>query len=123
MCRITAWCIPKPLVLPPLLAAPLVPLRNMGVLSPFNAFLIMQGMETLSLRMERHCDNRENLLSFCKRTTGEWVQYAGLPNHPDHALAREYMGGKPSSIMCFGNKGGQAAGAKFIDALAVFTDW
>ncbi len=99
-----------------------VPLRNMGAaLSPFNAFLIMQGMETLSLRMERHCENAQKVAEFLQaHELVEWVQYAGLPNHPDHALAQKYMGGKPSSIMCFGIKGGQAAGAKFIDALQLF---
>ena len=96
-----------------------VPLRNMGAaLSPFNAFLIMQGMETLSVRMERHCENAQKVAEFLDaHEQVEWVQYAGLPSHPDHALAQKYMGGKPSSILCFGIKGGQAAGAKFIDAL------
>ena len=99
-----------------------VPLRNMGAaLSPFNAFLIMQGMETLSLRMERHCENAQKVAEFlAAHEQVEWVQYAGLPSHPDHALAQKYMGGKPSSILCFGIKGGQAAGAKFIDALQLF---
>ena len=99
-----------------------VPLRNMGAaLSPFNAFLIMQGMETLSLRMERHCENAQKVAEFLDaHEQVEWVQYAGLPSHPDHALAQKYMGGKPSSILCFGIKGGQAAGAKFIDALQLF---
>ena len=96
-----------------------VPLRNMGAaLSPFNAFLIMQGMETLSLRMERHCENAQKDAEFLDaHEQVEWVQYAGLRSHPDHALTQKYMGGKPSSILCFGIKGGQAAGAKFIDAL------
>jgi len=96
-----------------------VPLRNMGAaLSPFNAFLIMQGIETLSLRMERHCENAQKVAEFLDaHEQVEWVQYAGLPSHPDHALAQKYMGGKPSSILCFGIKGGEAAGAKFIDAL------
>ncbi len=99
-----------------------VPLRNMGAaLSPFNAFLIMQGMETLSLRMERHCENAQKVAEFlAAHEQVEWVQYAGLPSHPDHALAQKYMGGKPSSILCFGIKGGQATGAKFIDALQLF---
>ncbi|WP_205341186.1 bifunctional O-acetylhomoserine aminocarboxypropyltransferase/cysteine synthase [Denitrificimonas caeni] len=99
-----------------------VPLRNMGAaLSPFNAFLIMQGMETLSLRMERHCENAQKVAEFLEaHPQVAWVQYAGLPNHPDHALAQKYMGGKPSSILCFGIHGGQAAGAKFIDALQMF---
>ena len=99
-----------------------VPLRNMGAaLSPFNAFLIMQGMETLSLRMERHCENAQKVAEFLDaHPQVAWVQYAGLPTHPDHALAQKYMGGKPSSILCFGIHGGQAAGAKFIDALQMF---
>ena len=96
-----------------------VPLRNMGAaLSPFNAFLIMQGMETLSLRMERHCENAQKVAEFLKaHPQVEWVNYAGLPDHPEHELAKKYYNGKPSAILCFGIKGGQAAGAKFIDAL------
>lgn len=96
-----------------------VPLRNMGAaLSPFNAFLIMQGMETLSLRMERHCENAQKVAEFLDaHELVEWVNYAGLPSHPDHAMAQKYMGGKPSAIMSFGIKGGEAAGIKFIDAL------
>lgn len=96
-----------------------VPLRNMGAaLSPFNAFLIMQGMETLSLRMERHCENAQKVAEFLDaHEQVAWVNYAGLPSHPDHAMAQKYMGGKPSAIMSFGIKGGEAAGVKFIDAL------
>ncbi len=96
-----------------------VPLRNMGAaLSPFNAFQIMQGMETLALRMERHCENAQKVAEFLKaHPQVEWVNYAGLPDHPEHALAQKYYNGKPSAILCFGIKGGQEAGAKFIDAL------
>lgn len=96
-----------------------VPLRNMGAaLSPFNAFLIMQGMETLSLRMERHCENAQKVAEFLEaHEQVAWVNYAGLASHPDHAMAQKYMGGKPSAIMSFGIKGGEAAGIKFIDAL------
>lgn len=96
-----------------------VPLRNMGAaLSPFNAFLIMQGMETLSLRMERHCENAQKVAEFLEaHEQVAWVNYAGLPSHPDHAMAQKYMDGKPSAIMSFGIKGGEAAGIKFIDAL------
>src|SRR5690554_5084760 len=72
-----------------------VPLRNTGsALSPFNAFLIMQGMETLSLRMERHCENAQKVAEFlASHDEVAWVQFAGLPSHPDHALAQKYMGG------------------------------
>lgn len=96
-----------------------VPLRNTGAaLSPFNAFLVLQGIETLPLRMERHT---ENALKVAKFLAGHeqvsWVQYAGLESHPDHTTAKKYMGGKPASILSFGIKGGAAAGARFIDAL------
>jgi len=96
-----------------------VPLRNMGAaLSPFNAFMILQGMETLALRMERHCDNAIAVARYLKdHVQVVWVQYAGLEDHPEHALAQRYMGGKPASVLSFGIKGGQEAGARFIDAL------
>lgn len=96
-----------------------VPLRNTGAaLSPFNAFNIMQGLETLALRMERHC---ENALKVARYLAGhkqvEWVKYAGLESSPHHALCKKITGGKASGILSFGIKGGEAAGAKFIDAL------
>lgn len=96
-----------------------VPLRNTGAaLSPFNAFLILQGIETLSLRMERHTENALKVAQFLQQHSQvSWVKYAGLPDHPEHALAQKYMGGKPASILSFGIKGGSAAGAQFIDAL------
>lgn len=98
-----------------------VPLRNTGAaLSPFNAFLILQGIETLPLRMERHTENALKVAQLLKNHPQvSWVQYAGLPDHPEHALAKKYMdmGGLPASILSFGIKGGSAAGARFIDAL------
>ncbi len=96
-----------------------VPLRNTGAaLSPFNAFLVLQGIETLALRMERHCDNAQKVAEFLKQHPQvSWVQYAGLADHPEHALAQKYMNGKPAAILSFGIKGGYAAGARFIDAL------
>ncbi len=99
-----------------------VPLRNTGsALSPFNAFLIMQGMETLSLRMERHT---ENALAVAKYLEGhdavEWVSYAGLESSPYYDLAQKYTGGRPSGLMTFGIKGGFDAGVKFYDALQIF---
>ncbi len=99
-----------------------VPLRNTGsALSPFNAFQLLQGIETLPLRMERHC---ENALAVAKHLEGhdavEWVSYAGLPNHPHHALAEKYMGGYASGILTFGVKGGYDAGVRFYDALKLF---
>ena len=96
-----------------------VPLRNTGAaLSPFNAFLILQGLETLALRMERHTEHALKVARYLQaHEQVAWVKYAGLPDHPEHELAQRYTGGKPASILSFGIKGGQAAGARFIDAL------
>ncbi|MBU0900457.1 MAG: bifunctional O-acetylhomoserine aminocarboxypropyltransferase/cysteine synthase [Gammaproteobacteria bacterium] len=96
-----------------------VPLRNTGAaLSPFNAFLILQGLETLALRMERHCENALKVAHYLQNHPQvAWVKYAGLPDHPEHALAQKYCAGKPASILSFGIVGGQEAGARFIDAL------
>ena len=96
-----------------------VPLRNTGAaLAPFNAFLILQGIETLPLRMERHCDNTQAVAEYLEgHKHVAWVKYAGLPSSPYHALAQKYMGGKASGILSFGIKGGFAAGEKFLDAL------
>ena len=96
-----------------------VPLRNTGAaLSPFNAFLILQGLETLALRMERHTENALKVAHYLQgHEQVAWVKYAGLPDHPEHALALRYTEGKPASILSFGIKGGQEAGARFIDAL------
>lgn len=99
--------------------ARVVPLRNMGAaLSAQSAWNLMQGLETLSLRMERICDNTQKVAEYLKQHEQvSWVNYAGLPDHKDHALAKEYMGGKASGILSFGIKGGREAGAKFYDAL------
>ena len=103
--------------------ARVVPLRNMGAaISPFNAFLILQGIETLALRMDRICDNT---LAVAQHLRGhpkvEWVNYAGLGDHPDHALVRRLMGGRASGLLTFGVEGGRAAGERFLDALKLFT--
>ena len=99
-----------------------VPLRNTGsALSPMNAFLLLQGLETLALRMERHVDNAQAVAQYLqKHPKVAWVSYAGLPDHPHHALAQKYMGGKPSSILSFGLKEGYEAGVRFYDALQIF---
>ena len=96
-----------------------VPLRNTGsALSPFNSFLIMQGLETLALRMERHCDNAQKVAQFLQdHPAVEWVNYAGLANSPYKATCDKICDGKASGILSFGIKGGREAGAKFIDAL------
>ncbi|MBG6027914.1 bifunctional O-acetylhomoserine aminocarboxypropyltransferase/cysteine synthase [Proteus columbae] len=95
------------------------PLRGTGAaLSPFNAFLILQGLETLALRMDRHTENAQKVAEYLQNHPQvAWVKYAGLSNHPEHALAVRYMSGKPAGILSFGIKGGAEAGAKFIDAL------
>ncbi len=103
--------------------ARVAPLRNTGAaLSPLNAFSIMQGMQTLSLRMERHVQNTQAVAEYLQQHDKvAWVKYAGLPDHPEHALAQKYMQGTPSGILTFGVKGGRAAGARFIDALNLIT--
>jgi len=96
-----------------------VPLRNMGAaLSPFNAFQILQGIETLALRMDRHCENAQKVAEYLSsHDQVEWVSYAGLSSHSDNVLVKRQLGGKASGILSFGIKGGEEAGAKFIDAL------
>ncbi|MAM72039.1 MAG: O-acetylhomoserine aminocarboxypropyltransferase [Gammaproteobacteria bacterium] len=96
-----------------------VPLRNTGAaLSPMNAFLIMQGLETLGLRMERHCENAQKVAEYLEgHEQIEWVSYAGLKSSPYYDVCQKVVGGRPSGILSFGIKGGEAAGAKFIDAL------
>ncbi|PZA01145.1 bifunctional O-acetylhomoserine aminocarboxypropyltransferase/cysteine synthase [Gammaproteobacteria bacterium 2W06] len=96
------------------------PLRNMGAaLSPMNAFLLMQGIETVPLRMARHGENAIALAEHLKAHPGvTWVKYAGLPDSPYYSLVQKYMGGNNAGgILSFGIKGGEEAGAKFIDAL------
>ena len=97
----------------------LIPLRNMGAaLSPFNSFLVLQGLETLPLRMERHCENAQKVAEFLQgHDQATWVEFAGLEDHPHHARVQRYMDGKASSIMSFGIKGGAEVGGRFIDAL------
>lgn len=103
--------------------ARVVPLRNTGsAISPFNSFLVMQGIETLPVRMDRHCENAmavANYLTDHKKV--EWVNYAGLPDHEDHKLLQKYCAGKAAGILSFGIKGGLEAGTRFIDALNLIT--
>lgn len=99
-----------------------VPLRNTGsALSPMNAFMLMQGLETLPLRMERHVENALKVAEYLKgHEKVSWVSYAGLPESEHHALAQKYMKGKPSAILSFGLKDGYDAGVRFYDALGLF---
>ena len=99
-----------------------VPLRNTGsAISPMNSFLILQGMQTLPLRMERHCDNALAVAKYLQEHPGvKWVNFAGLPDSKYYDLALKYTGGKPSALLTFGIKGGFDAGVKFYDALELF---
>ena len=103
--------------------ARVVPLRNMGAaISPFNVFLILQGIETLALRMDRITANARKVAEYLKsHAKVKWVNYAGLPDHKDNALAQKYMGGRPSGILTFGVQGGVEGGTRFQDALKLFT--
>lgn len=99
--------------------ARVVPLRNMGAaISPFNSFLILQGIETLPVRMDRHCENALAVANYLQsHPQVEWVRYAGLEGSQDKPLVDKYMGGRASSILSFGITGGKEAGGRFIDAL------
>jgi len=96
-----------------------VPLRNTGAaISPMNAFQILQGLETLCLRMERHCENAEQLAEYLlSHPKVEWVNYAALETSPYNATCQKICQGKASGILSFGIKGGIESGTKFIDAL------
>jgi O-acetylhomoserine (thiol)-lyase len=105
--------------------ARVVPLRNMGAaLSAMAAFQLLQGIETLALRMDRICDNALKVAQFLQtHAKVSWVNYAGLSDHADHALAQKYMAGRASGIISFGLKASDSleAGARFQDALKLFT--
>ncbi|MEY4754391.1 MAG: hypothetical protein RJA44_2066, partial [Pseudomonadota bacterium] len=103
--------------------ARVVPLRNMGAaLSPFNAFMILQGIETVALRMDRICANTQAVAQYLQQHPKvKWVNYAGLPGHADHELVQRTMGGRASGILTFGVEGGREGGARFQDALKLVT--
>jgi O-acetylhomoserine (thiol)-lyase len=103
--------------------ARVVPLRNMGAaLSPFNAFLILQGIETLAVRMDRICTNALKVAQHLQsHPRVRWVNYAGLPDSPSKPLVDRYMGGRASGILTFGVDGGREAGARVQDAFKLFT--
>jgi len=98
-------------------------LRDLGpALSPFNAFLVLQGVETLSLRVQRHSDNALKVAQFLeKHPAVMWVNYPGLPSHPTHALAKKYLQHGFGAILGFGIKGGLEAGIKFINAVKLLS--
>jgi O-acetylhomoserine (thiol)-lyase len=98
-------------------------LRDLGAaLSPFNSFLLLQGIETLGLRMERHSSNALAVARFLsEHAKVSWVRYPGLPNHPSYALAKKYLPKGQSGILGFGVKGGRSAGKAFIENLQLFS--
>tara|TARA_B100000965_G_scaffold284790_1_gene242713 strand:- start:1951 stop:3246 length:1296 start_codon:yes stop_codon:yes gene_type:complete len=106
-----------------IVAARTVALRNMGAaISPFNSFLILQGIESLAVRMDRHCENAVKTSNFLlKHPNVTWVNYPGIPSSPDYPLVKKLMNGKASSVLSFGIKGGRVNGGKFIDNLNLIT--
>jgi O-acetylhomoserine (thiol)-lyase len=93
-----------------------------AVLSPLSAFLLLQGVETVALRVQRHVENARSVAEFLRdHRRVAWVKYAGFPDSPYHALANKYLGGKPCSLMAFGIHGGFPAAVKFHDALKLVT--
>ena len=98
-------------------------MRDMGsCISPFNAWQILQGIETLPLRMKAHCENALKVAQFLSSHPGvEWVNYPGLPSHPSHENAKKYLDGGFGGIIGFGVKGGREAGAKVIDKVKIFS--
>jgi O-acetylhomoserine (thiol)-lyase len=98
-------------------------LRDFGpALSPFNSFLFIQGVETLSVRLDRHCQNALGVARFLsEHPKVDWVNYPGLPSHPSYELAQKYLPKGQGALIGFGIKGGKAAGRKFIDSLQLFS--
>jgi O-acetylhomoserine (thiol)-lyase len=101
----------------------LVPLRNLGAcISPDNAWIFLQGLETLPLRMQRHCENAAAVAGFLKaHPKAQWVRYPGLPDDPTYPLASKYLKNGFGGMVVFGIKGGLAAGKKFVDSLQLFS--
>lgn len=100
----------------------LVPLRNLGAcISPDNAWNFIQGIETLPLRMERHCENAQKVAEYLEESPQvDWVSYPGLASHPDHALAKQQLQNGFGGVVIFGIKGGKDAGRAFIEKLHIF---
>jgi O-acetylhomoserine (thiol)-lyase len=100
-----------------------VPLRNLGAcISPDNAWIFLQGIETLPLRMQRHCDNALAVARFLKKhPTVQWVRYPGLEDDPTYAVARRYLTKGFGGMVVFGIRGGRAAAEAFINSLKLFS--
>ena len=116
--------LPEPLApLAYILRMRTVPLRNLGAcISPDNAWIFLQGIETLPLRMERHCENALAVARHLKEHDAvEWVRYPGMADDPQYELNKKYLVGKGGSMVVFGIKGGAESGSKFIDSLELFS--
>ena len=100
-----------------------IPLRNLGAaISPDNAWNFLQGIETLSLRMERHCENNRKVAEYLSNHKSvDWVRYPGLTNDSEYDLNKKYLRGKGGPLVVFGIKGGSESGRKFIDSLELFS--
>lgn len=100
-----------------------IPLRNLGAcISPDNAWMFLQGIETLPLRMERHCQNALAVARFLQSHSAvEWIRFPGLPDDSNYAKAQKYLGGRGGSMVVFGIRGGAAAGSRFIESLKLFS--
>lgn len=98
-------------------------LRDLGAaISPFNSWLLLQGLETLHLRLERHSQNALKVAQYLEAHENvEWVSYAGLPSHPSYTLAQKYLPKGQGAILTFGIKGGAAAGVKLIENVKLFS--
>ena len=99
-----------------------IQLRNTGAtLSPFNAFLLLQGLETMAVRLDRHEANARAIAAYLAADPRvEWVSFAGFPDHPHHHLVQRYLSGRVPSIITFGAAGGYEAGLAFFDSLQLF---
>jgi O-acetylhomoserine (thiol)-lyase len=119
-----AYDLPEPLApVAYIIRMRVIPMRNLGAcLSPDNAWIFAQGLETLPLRMDRHCSNALQVAQYLKgHKKVEWVRYPGLPGDPAHALNDKYLSGMGGAMVVFGIKGGKAAGTKFIEGLELFS--
>ena len=119
-----AYDLPEPLApVAYLIRMRVVPLRNLGAcITPDNAWMFLQGIETLPLRMERHCENAQKVVEYLKdHPQIEWIRYPGLPGDPAHPLNEKYLNGMGGAMVVFGIKGGLEAGRKFIEGLELFS--
>jgi len=120
------WAYDLPEMLAPVayaLRMRLIPLRNLGAcISPDNAWMFLQGIETLPLRMERHCENALKVAEHLKdHPKVDWVRYPGMEGDPSKAMADRYLGGKGGSMVVFGVKGGTETGKKFVESAKLFS--